>query len=1300
MSTTTFNSNTTSDQYVPNTSNLEIDSIVKNSNILYKGWILTYQDLSNDIPGNLSNNSLVDNLKWVPKFAVISRSDKCVLLYDKEPITEILSNNFQLIHSKQFYQHTTKEKSNSTLPFTKTTSSISSNDSISNLNCSNDVSTYRLDNSVNNELFVKYWKSKLIKFDSTNTDRYFKSDDTYLQKDIESLNQTTNPESSSTFRFAGLFFKKDKTDKVKHSSLKRAKSGIQLERKKVTGLNPTVTITEPKINHQNIENENRNSLPSPMRPSRSHESLSSPLKISTTINNIESTIKHKSTNFPRFLPSYKSKNSQNQTPSSKLKIQPDIDQSQIVDCLIHLNLNSKNSINSVHNSLFNEENCFEIKCPSNTVTILSSRSNEKSDSSELDDDDSEYSKNRQSRRDTCDKLRHFFSSQETQTRYFMCRSSEERDKWLQCLRDVSQPNLLNLRRDENSLQVWLLEAKGTPINSKPNKKYFCEIYLNNSLHARTCPKEKKDILFWGENFEFTNINCEFLKIDVYQQVAETQKKKSKKDLSQNFLGFVNIPMNSIESSQPVEKWYKLEPLSAHENKHDSLENSTNSSISFTTTQNFSKDSISIRIKAKYQSVDILPFNCYEKLIEFIRLKYLNLITLEPFLNVRIKDDLANSLVKIAYKLKVETKFLTDLVLAEVLQLEDTSLTFRGNSLATKSIESYMKLVGENYLKITLSDCVRSIIETPNDLEIDPSKVSNQSSLNTNREELVQILHLVCGRVFNSFSNFPLEMKQVFSNLRSECKKNGKTDEMCDTLISASIFLRFICPAILSPNLFNLTQEYPQEKAARKLTLTAKTLQTIANFSKFGGKEFYMSYDKMNQFVDEHTNLMRDFLRKISTLTEDEKFELKNEGQVLPILTLTPQTPKSKNLNYDLELVDLGKQLSILHSLLSSIENGLDEQSKIKFDSELSEILEEINRMKKMDFTEQLMNSPLNSNSNNKLYSYENRLHFAVMKNQRQDQNSPITPSTPSESTPSSIVNSNGENPNNSSSSSSRYSSQMTLNINNNLNDINYSNSNLKSMSQVNSKESELNLLKQKLKETELSLKKEQTEKYLIEFKLKQQQQENEKQMRNVINRLIKVEEELRKEQNEMHKLLKAKQEMIEIQKKRIEYLSNRSLNGPNLVNKSTQHPNSQSNNNLLQNNSSYNIYQPKLRQISRNQPKPQMSSLSNSNETLNSNPVHSSQPSLNKLTEKPQIAASPSSSSSSMTQFCSYLTNNGKNPSNNKLKIHSKTATILDQLPSNSNSLSSSTSSNISNLINQAQVNGQNSTNFLRASEL
>jgi hypothetical protein len=46
------------------------------------------------------------------------------------------------------------------------------------------------------------------------------------------------------------------------------------------------------------------------------------------------------------------------------------------------------------------------------------------------------------------------------------------------------------------------------------------------------------------------------------------------------------------------------------------------------------------------------------------------------------------------------------------------------------------------------------------------------------------------------------------------------------------------------------------------------------------------------------------------------------------------------------------------------------------------------------------------------------------------------------------------------------------------------------------------LLKIKLKETEISLKKEQSEKFLIESRLKQQQQSNDHQMREIINRYL------------------------------------------------------------------------------------------------------------------------------------------------------------------------------------------------------
>ena len=88
-----------------------------------------------------------------------------------------------------------------------------------------------------------------------------------------------------------------------------------------------------------------------------------------------------------------------------------------------------------------------------------------------------------------------------------------------------------------------------------------------------------------------------------------------------------------------------------------------------------------------------------------------------------------------------------------------------------------------------------------------------------------------SRILNSHPFFPVELRECFCLYRERLEACSK-GYLTENLISASIFLRFLCPAILSPSLFNFTQEYPDERSSRNLTLIAKTIQTPANFSKF------------------------------------------------------------------------------------------------------------------------------------------------------------------------------------------------------------------------------------------------------------------------------------------------------------------------------------------------------------------------------------------------------------------------------------------------------------------------------------
>lgn len=100
----------------------------------------------------------------------------------------------------------------------------------------------------------------------------------------------------------------------------------------------------------------------------------------------------------------------------------------------------------------------------------------------------------------------------TGTRYFSCRTADERDRWVDSLRKAVNPNYDNVRRTENSLKIFILEAKG--IGSK--KRYFCRhafLYYNlfriyeveaKSMQCKICINFFIMVCFL---FPGTSVNC-------------------------------------------------------------------------------------------------------------------------------------------------------------------------------------------------------------------------------------------------------------------------------------------------------------------------------------------------------------------------------------------------------------------------------------------------------------------------------------------------------------------------------------------------------------------------------------------------------------------------------------------------------------------------------------------------------------------------------------------------------------------------------------------------------------------------
>ncbi|BGO94213.1 hypothetical protein NBRC10512_006847 [Rhodotorula toruloides] len=222
---------------------------------------------------------------------------------------------------------------------------------------------------------------------------------------------------------------------------------------------------------------------------------------------------------------------------------------------------------------------------------------------------------------------------------------------------------------------------------------------------------------------------------------------------------------------------------------------------------------------------------------------------------------------------------------------------RANTPVSRMMTTYTRRgPGQSYLKSVLAERINSLIEHKDlNLEINPLKVYEQM-LNSIEDEtgdlppdlpqnvtpevaaanadvqniiaprltmLMEIANSFLLTIMNSIESVPYGIRWICKQIRSLTKRKypEATDYAICSLIGGFFFLRFINPAIVTPQAYMLIDSLPAsaKHPRRTLTLIAKMLQNLANKPSYSKEAYMMS---LQPFVDNNKTRMNQFLNAL------------------------------------------------------------------------------------------------------------------------------------------------------------------------------------------------------------------------------------------------------------------------------------------------------------------------------------------------------------------------------------------------------------------------------------------------------
>lgn len=445
------------------------------------------------------------------------------------------------------------------------------------------------------------------------------------------------------------------------------------------------------------------------------------------------------------------------------------------------------------------------------------------------------------------------------------------EDWFVALNSFAMPDVLSLigtdksneLRISNRFKISILEADLRDLEiEKP--RLYAEINLWDKAVARTAVVPSSTSPFWREEFNFNfSVRTNIIKIIIKCSVEDNSY--SNKD---SIIGEIQITQEMINDPN-LNKETRL-PVFSYTNKNFQIGTiciKTISSLNFVLQPvNFTKFE---QVLSKVSLPKICDYMHDSKISADLKLEDISLVFLDIFQAINREDDWFQALIDREFQGLDKSITMSNSNHQSSNHIYNT--LFRGNSILTKTMETYCYRVGQEYLDKCIGTVIRQLVEEDESYEIDPNRIKEseliekEKIIETNFQKLLSLAERTWKLIFETSNDLPQGIKTQLKCFRKKLEIIEPDEKISSksllNCISGFLFLRFFCPVILNPKIFNFVEHHPGENARRSLTLLAKVVMNLSTLTEFGSKEPWMK--RMNSFIDDHKGQLLDYLDKIT-----------------------------------------------------------------------------------------------------------------------------------------------------------------------------------------------------------------------------------------------------------------------------------------------------------------------------------------------------------------------------------------------------------------------------------------------------